>query len=601
MKSIIFEKRFYDIEDGVCGLFLDTESKKHLTLSGNIPDCFDLPGLSMMAEIQKDKILSYAPISSRRNETILKKFDISMQDFLKKCEIHQKTGLLWREMKDIRNPYRVYSFDEADRIFKKTAVYDEVSLEDRMQDRVRILEILRLVHEMGRQNRYLKMTVQEYMHLFRVVENKGCFPSLSNDFVIFTLLIDDFYRFDGKMLIDREAEEAEEYVFSKVKNQKKHPVVSIKNIEKYLGKHKGEYTDEQEEAIKSLVDSSVLALTGGAGVGKTYTINGIIGAFVSVFDIENVLLVAPTGKAARRMKELCYLTKKTEKGEIKQHIEAYTIDSALRRSVQSDYICFNESNPLSQQLIICDESSMVDIFLMKDLMSAISPTAKLILVGDVNQLYPVGCGEPYHDLINARLSKVVRLTKNFRQRNGSGYGIYENSMRVLNNQGFTINQGTSIKRIKEEDIFQYVKKNTQMITPYNDLNNRINQYITKENLIGSAKYYVGEKVIFLKNNKTIWRNGDVGFVRHIGKGEIDVDLYGHLVQVTAKDFMNVAPAYALTVHKCQGSEYEKVILFLPEKKSNFITKRLLYTAITRAKSHIQIYIYSEKEKEDKTA
>ena len=385
--------------------------------------------------------------------------------------------------------------------------------------------------------------------------------------------------------------------------------------------------DRQRLAVSEAVNNGLTIITGGPGTGKTTTIRTIIRYFEK--EGLDILLAAPTGRAAKRMKEAT-------------GCEAKTVHRLLELSgmVGEGATSFgrNEDNPLETDVVIIDEVSMVDIFLMKSLLRALVPGMRLILVGDVNQLPSVGPGNVLRDMIYSDAFPVVRLEKIFRQAAESD--IIMNAHRInagemveprpgsrdflfikRDNPGNII--GATITLLKDK-LPNYVNSSTrdiQVLTPMRkgllgveQLNAALQEALNppdpskQELTVGSFILREGDKVMQIKNNYQMeWKvlnsyrmpldegvgvfNGDMGIVREINSytERITVEFEeGRRVEYEFKQAEELELAYAVTIHKSQGSEYPAVILPLLGGPRMLMNRNLLYTGVTRAKSCVCI-------------
>lgn len=387
-----------------------------------------------------------------------------------------------------------------------------------------------------------------------------------------------------------------------------------------------ELDEKQVQAVVEAVNSGLLIITGGPGTGKTTTINTII----RYFECEEmeILLAAPTGRAAKRMTEAT-------------GYEARTIHRLLEisgmpgdeRSVGMHFDR-NEENPLDADAVIIDETSMVDIHLMQSLLKAVNPGTRLILVGDVNQLPSVGPGNVLKDVIEAGCFNVVMLTRIFRQASQSDI--------VVN--AHKINAGEKVPLGKKSNDFLFIKRddpNTiinamitlvqkklpgyvgadpydiQIMTPMRKgalgverLNTILQEYLNPpdksklEKESGGVTFRVGDKVMQIKNNYNIeWEvrnkygipvdkgtgiyNGDIGIIREINLFAELVTVEfdeGRLVEYSFKQMEELELAYAITIHKSQGSEYPAVVIPVFSGPKMLMTRNLIYTAVTRARA-----------------
>ena len=378
-----------------------------------------------------------------------------------------------------------------------------------------------------------------------------------------------------------------------------------------------EYAPDQREAILKAARSTVMLLTGGPGTGKTTTVNGILGLFDRL-GIKTVL-AAPTGRAANRMKELC--------GR-----EAATIHRLLETQYdpESGNLCLmhDESEPLKADAVVVDETSMVDILLMAALLKALKPHCRLILVGDPDQLPSVGAGNLFSDLIRSGKVPTVRLTEIFRQARESliimnAHAINAGQLPELTvkNKDFFFLQRRDMQRAVDTIVDLCTRRlpqnmgipadQIQVLSPTRKtdagtaaLNMRLQAALNppsvdkQEHKRGKILFRVGDRVMQIKNNYDImWKktegfgvgtgvfNGDVGKVTDIDPGEetMTVVFDDRQVEYTFDLLGQLELAYAMTVHKSQGSEYRAVILSVSQANPYLLTRSILYTAVTRAK------------------
>lgn len=400
----------------------------------------------------------------------------------------------------------------------------------------------------------------------------------------------------------------------------------IASLEDKLGIEFDEY---QRQAVFSAATNGILILSGGPGTGKTTTINAMIKYFEDAG--LDFMLAAPTGRAAKRMTEATGYEAKT----LHRLLELNGVPDEERSRARFER---NEDNPLEADVIIVDEMSMVDIFLFQALLKAIVPGTRLIMVGDVDQLPSVGAGQVLKDVMDSDAFTVITLTKIFRQSEDSDIIMNAHAIRtgqypVLNNKSndFFFLPRTDSKVIykhmvelitsKLPKFYEINPNEIQVMTPMKKgalgvevLNNTLQQFINppadskKEFEASGVIFREGDKVMQIKNNYQLeWEivgkfnipiergmgvfNGDMGVIQEINDYaktlRIEFD-DNRQVTYTFSQVDELDLAYAITIHKSQGSEYPVVILPLLSGPRNLFNRNLLYTAITRAKKCVVI-------------
>ena len=404
----------------------------------------------------------------------------------------------------------------------------------------------------------------------------------------------------------------------------------IESMLKRVEKQSNITLDEmQRNAVIEAAKHGVFVLTGGPGTGKTTTINTIIRFFES--EGMDILLAAPTGRAAKRMSETTGYDART----IHRMLE-------LTGNVEEDdkKIMFdrNESNPLEADVVIIDEMSMVDISLMNALLKAVSVGTRLILVGDVNQLPSVGPGNVLKDIIDSGAFNVVRLTKIFRQAAESDIIVNAHKINAgeqirLDNKSrdfFLLNRNDPnviiavMLNLIRNKLPKYVNAepyDIQVLTPMRKgelgverLNKVLQQYLNpadpgkKEKETSSGLFREGDKVMQIKNNyQQAWEiksrygiaveagtgiyNGDIGIIREINLFAENMTIEfdeGRMTEYPFAQLEELELAYAVTIHKSQGSEYPAVVMPILTGPRMLFNRNLLYTAVTRAKSCVTI-------------
>ena len=378
-----------------------------------------------------------------------------------------------------------------------------------------------------------------------------------------------------------------------------------------------DYSAEQEQAIRAAATSGLLLVTGGPGTGKTTILNGIL-ELLGQMQLR-CLLAAPTGRAAKRLTEVTG----EEASTIHRLLEA-TIDPATGKM----YFVRDEDNPLKADVVIVDEMSMVDVQLLHSLLQAVPQGKRLILVGDPDQLPPVGPGFPFSDMLRSGQLPTVRLTEIFRQAQQSL--IVMNAHRVNRGEMPDLRTKTSdfffMRRQNEEAVNQLIRdlcttrlpKNMgipsdqiQVLSPTRkggvgtvSLNKMLQSALNpqspdkKEKAFGDYIFREGDRIMQIRNNYDImWKkqdgsavgtgvfNGDVGTITAIDAGTETITILfdDKVAEYDFTQLNELEPAYAMTVHKSQGSEYRCVILTAWNGSPYLLSSSILYTAITRAR------------------
>ncbi|NLY60111.1 MAG: ATP-dependent RecD-like DNA helicase [Clostridiales bacterium] len=381
----------------------------------------------------------------------------------------------------------------------------------------------------------------------------------------------------------------------------------------------------QKEAVIESLQNGVLVITGGPGTGKTTTINCIIKLFEQLG--YEVMLAAPTGRAAKRLSETTGREAKT----IHRLLEyGYSGDGEL------DFFQKDEDNPLEGDVVIVDEMSMVDVLLMNNLLKAIVPGTRLIMVGDVDQLPSVGPGNVLRDIINSGLVKVIRLTEIFRQAQESmivlnAHRINRGEFPMLNvpDKDFFLDRRQSPKEILETIVDLICRRipgfgpfdplmDIQVLSPMkkglvgvNNLNAELQRVLNppkpnkNEKASRDMVFREGDKVMQIKNNYNLtWKrysrgkvieegdgvfNGDVGFIESIDNDDREMKVVFDDDKVVVYDFTQLDElelAYAISIHKSQGSEFPVVVIPMAWGPPMLMTRNLLYTAVTRARKMV---------------
>ncbi|MDR1551662.1 MAG: ATP-dependent RecD-like DNA helicase [Holosporaceae bacterium] len=388
----------------------------------------------------------------------------------------------------------------------------------------------------------------------------------------------------------------------------------VKNIEKIYADTALKYAqkklsislaEKQIEAVKAAIDNKLLIITGGPGTGKTTITKAILEIFSLVTG--KILLAAPTGRAAKRMSEATGRDAKT----IHRLLEFDPVKGRFKR---------NEEYPLICDLIVIDEASMVDTLLMYHLVKAIPRQATLILVGDINQLPSIGAGNVLKDVIHSKAFAIVELNEIFRQARQSA--IIVNAHRIINGQYPKIDnaQNSDFYFIDKEDQEEVLEKvilmvksripekfgfdsvnDIQVLTPMNrgivgtgKINEALQGALNPQGfeiVRGGRRYRVGDKVMQIRNNynKNVF-NGDIGIISEADQEEqtISVNIDGRNIRYEYSELEELVLAYAISIHKSQGSEYQAVVIPLVTAHYVMLQRNLVYTGITRGKKLVVI-------------
>ncbi len=372
------------------------------------------------------------------------------------------------------------------------------------------------------------------------------------------------------------------------------------------------YTPLQQEAIINSLSNKLSIITGGPGTGKSTILKGILYTYASLYDASvtddkirmKVLLASPTGRAAKRM---CEVT----------GFNASTIHKALGYNYDNGF-AYNEYNLLSQSLIIVDEASMVDVELARNLFNALNSDSQVILVGDSNQLPSVSPGNVLLDLINSNIFKTTKLNQIMRQAKDSNivelshmvlnerinYSIFNNKADLFYYNYDSKNTIDFIIKIMDKyvSLNKDIYKDIQILAPMyagacgiDEINKviqeKFNGHEEKMVIYNDVAFKVNDKVLQLKNDSVLdIMNGDIGKIIDILKIEdktiLMIDFDGKIVSYPASDLENLKLGYAISIHKSQGSEFDNVILPILPSYGIMLKKKIIYTAITRAKKKL---------------
>ena len=427
-----------------------------------------------------------------------------------------------------------------------------------------------------------------------------------------SLLVDEQIVIKDDRLYLKEMYEAETLIARRLRLLAHEDKINYKNLDKKIKKietHYGiVYTDEQLEAIKLAITRKVAIITGGPGTGKTTILKGILDLYKVLSSSnkvrldEQIALLAPTGRASKRMSEVT-------------NFEASTIHRFLKWNKDTNRFQINEYNKSSVSFVIIDEASMIDTMLLANLLKGLKSSCHIIFVGDANQLPSVAAGDVLNDMIESRELPVYAL-KNW-HRQGSDSKIIPFAHRI--NEGILdkelLNSGSDLEfipcrdneiiKVIEDVCKDYNSYDLQVLAPiYKNRNGiyAINDHLqrlwnpkspSKKEIEGTESIYrEKDKVIQLANMKdeSVF-NGDIGVIDRIkllGNKELYIDYDGNLVEYTSKDFMTFTLAYCMSIHKAQGNEFKIVIMPVLNDYYIMLKRNLIYTGLTRAKQALFI-------------
>ena len=437
-------------------------------------------------------------------------------------------------------------------------------------------------------------TVEEYLKYIDSLALKAKIV-LFNEYVT----LSEFYNTEKSILMDINR-------INDIKN-----TIKSDKIDTYISEYEKinsiTFNNDQKEAIKGAILNNFFIITGGPGTGKTTIIKAIVMILKDILDLnhDDIALLAPTGRASKRMAESV-------------GAPAYTIHKFLKWNKETESFLIDEYNKSHEKIVIVDESSMIDIFLFSSLLKGLKLNVKLILVGDANQLPSIGPGDLLNDLLQINNIKKKYLNTIYRVKEGSYITYLANDIKNrkhfdkfptnYSDFKFIESDDDNIKKYLKEIVNKAVEKgisseNFQVLAPmYKGLNgidslNSMMAEIFNPNaekfIIGDKYYRINDKVIQLVNDvdNNVY-NGDIGYIKDIyyidKKLIVEIDYSGNIVEYKNGEFDKFNLAYAVSIHKSQGSEYANVVIILASSFNRMFYNKLIYTAVTRAKSSLII-------------
>ena len=577
-------------------------------IKDNINNLDLIPKLS---ETKKKSIYNSILKYYESNETIikLKEYGFSIKDSLKLINIYGN-GILNIVENNIYSLINDIDFKTLDRIY--LSIYKETT-------NLRILACIvetmkRITFNTGDTYSYKEEIIRALNDEFNIkISSDEYFSMLSNEYKI--VIDNDKYYL-------KEYYDAEIDIVNRLKEIKLSPIHLEKNLDKKIKDLESSlditYNTEQKNAIKSIFHDNIVIITGGPGTGKTTIIKGIINLYKNVYKYSDdalnmkLALIAPTGRASKRMSET------TGYG-------SSTIHRYLKWNKDNNTFGINEFNKTNEELIIVDETSMIDTVLFDSLLKGIRKNIKLVLVGDEHQLPSVSPGLVLNDLINSNKFNHIKLNNIYRQSKNSYIPVLASEIKNKNvtdyldkkdDYNFIECNTRSIKDLIVDIANKSINKgldenNIQILAPMykgeigiDNLNiilqNIFNPHSNhlKEVVIGPIIYRVNDKVLNLVNDvdKGIY-NGDIGFIYDIdinSKSDfIKVNFDNNIVSFKKEELSSIKHAYAITIHKAQGSEFDHVIMPISKTYNKMLYNKLIYTGVSRAKKSLIIIGSSE--------
>ena len=384
--------------------------------------------------------------------------------------------------------------------------------------------------------------------------------------------------------------------------------ITINDLEEY---YDIKYNKDQLEAIKKAYKRDFLIITGGPGTGKTTIMKAIVELYRMMNKlsyeklISKIALLAPTGRAAKRISEATLFN-------------ASTIHRFLKWNRDTNKFQVNEYNKSKVEFVIIDESSMIDTYLMDALIKGLSSSCKIVMIGDDHQLPSVGPGQVLHDLIESKMLEVVELKELYRQGKDSNIIslAYDIRNKNINKEIFNKDDDLTFIECADSEVIDNIceiattyidlnYKNFQILAPMykglngiDEINKKVQEIynpkdnIKKEQNQGEVIFRENDKVIQLTNmpDDNVY-NGDIGLINKINlspKKEIYIDFDSNIVKYTPANYINFRLAYSISIHKSQGSEFDIVVITIVKGYNKMLYQKLIYTAVTRAKKRLYI-------------
>lgn len=580
------------------------------------PSCLNL--VPKLTEKKANELLETLKKYSNSHQTIVYLTDLgfSMKDAMTIYNFYKDKTIPKVEI----NPYKIMDDLEEITFLKIDKIHKSLNIDDLDKTRIKAC-IYYSMKELLFTNGDTYLYIEE---IKKKVENYLSTNFEIEEFLNFIdeLILEDKIVLEHDKVYTKIIYEAEEYIAKKMYKLVDFGETKIDNIDLKIEQLQKEenitYNEKQIEAIKSALENNVVIITGGPGTGKTTIINAIVKLYSKIYGktekdlIDDLALLAPTGRASKRMME-------------STNLPASTIHRFLKWDKEENAFLIDENHKDYSKLIIVDEVSMLDTELMCALLKGLTNNIRLVLVGDINQLPSVGPGNILKDLIESDLIKTIYLDLLYRQSEESYIPILAEEIKNndLNESFITKKDDFLFLECSKEQIVPSIKKlcNQLVEKGYNEkraivlapmyagvngidnLNKKLQNIfnpssIEKEEIIvGEVTYREQDKILQLVNmpDENVF-NGDIGFIESIikadkslsKKDEIYVNFDGNLVKYLPKDLVKIKHGFIVSIHKSQGSEFELVLMPICMNYYRMLYRKLLYTGVTRAKQKLII-------------
>lgn len=580
------------------------------------PSCLNL--VPKLTEKKASEILETLKKYSQSHQTIVYLTDLgfSMKDAMTIYNFYKDKTIPKVEI----NPYKIMDDLEEITFPKIDKIHQNLNIDDLDKSRIKAC----IYYSM---KELLFLNGDTYLYIDEIKKKTETYLGESFQEQEFLGYIDELI-LEDKVVLERDKVytktlyEAEEYISKKMYQFVQFGETKIDDIDLKIEQLQNEenitYNEKQKEAIKSALENNVVIITGGPGTGKTTIINAIVKLYSKIYNkkendlITDLALLAPTGRASKRMME-------------STHLPASTIHRFLKWDKETNAFLVDEEHKDYSKLIIVDEVSMLDTELMYALLRGLTNHIKLILVGDIHQLPSVGPGNVLKDLIESDLVKTIYLDLLYRQSEESYIPVLAEE--IKNNdldEAFTNKKDDflflecpkeqivpSIKRLCNQLVEKgYNDKRAIVLAPMyagmngiDNLNKELQDIFNpsdlekKEITIGEVTYREQDKILQLMNmpDENVF-NGDIGFIENIvpsdrsfsKKDEIYVNFDGNLVRYLPKDLVKIKHGFIVSIHKSQGSEFELVLMPICMSYYRMLYRKLIYTGVTRAKQKLII-------------